>query len=356
VNRFFRFTRAVHGWGGALLALLVLSSSSTGTLLVWKQEYLWLTIPEARAAFDPSPEALAFIVEKIEAQFDPDEILQVQLATRDFALTKVTMFDTRYAYVDSQGYVVAEWFLNDRWEEWLYDLHHRLLLGNLGLSIVGFAAMAMLLLVIAGIITFWPLRSGFRFGFRLSSTARQHLLSTHRTVGIIEALPFCLTLATGIILAFPTQTEDLLLEPVRMTQEYSDALSLNVDNISGGDSGQWLPAMRRALATFPAGEIRSVQVANDASSYRIIGVKQPSEWHPDGLSRVYVEAAGGYMDVRFDATTLPLIERTYNTVYPLHTGKLDNLAYKLLLTLSGLLIAFLSTLGLVAFIKGKLRQ
>ena len=86
-----------------MLALLILLSSITGTLLVWKQEYLWLTIPEARADFNSTPEALSRIVARIESQIDPDEILQIQFATSSFALTKVTMLDTRYAYVDSAG-------------------------------------------------------------------------------------------------------------------------------------------------------------------------------------------------------------------------------------------------------------
>jgi hypothetical protein len=42
-------------------------------------------------------------------------------------------------------------------------------------------------------------------------------------------LPFGLTLATGVVLAFPTQIEEFFLEPVRTSQEYSDALSLGVD-------------------------------------------------------------------------------------------------------------------------------
>jgi uncharacterized iron-regulated membrane protein len=238
----------------------------------------------------------------------------------------------------------------------LYDLHHRLLLGNTGLAIMGFVGMTMLVLLLAGVVTFWPMRRGFRQGFWLRSSARPHLLAAHRNIGIVEALPFGLTLLTGIVLAFPAQVEQRFLEALRMTPEYSDALSLGMDDISGGDSGDWLPAMRRALATFPAGEVRSVQVANVFSGYRIIGVRQPQEWHPDGMSRVYVDAPGGWMDVRYDATALPAVERAYNAMYPLHTGKLENLAYKLLLTLSGSLVALLSVIGLTSFLKGKARR
>jgi len=334
----------------------VLLSSLTGALLVWKQTYLKLVIPEARVAFEPQPESLARIVEAIEAQFDVDEIGLIQLATRDFPLTKVTLTETRYAYVDIEGNVVAEWFMNERWEEWLYDLHHRLLLGNRGLTIVGFIALAMTLLVLAGLIAFWPKRGGLRLGFRPKGTGRAHLLVTHRNIGVFEALPFLLTLMTGVVLAFPFQAEEWLLDPVRQTQEYSDSLIENLDDVSGGDSGDWLPAMTRALGTFPAGEVRSVNVASRASPYRIIGVKQPDEWHPDGMSRVYIEAVSGYMDVRFDATALPAVERVHHAVYPLHTGKLESLPYKLFLTLSGLAVATLATLGLVCFVRARLAR
>jgi uncharacterized iron-regulated membrane protein len=350
----FTLARSLHAWGGALLALLIFISSVTGTFLLWKQEYLKLTIPAARGQFEPTPETLAPLIEKIEAQLDPNEIVLIQLPTRDLALAKVTMLDTRYAYVDTEGNIIDEWFLNERWEEWLYDLHHRLLLGGMGLAIVDFMGLAMVLLLITGAFAFWPMRHGFRNGFRIRGMARRYLLAAHRNIGVVEALPFGLTLVTGVVLAFPMQVEDLFLDPVRASQEYSDALNLGVDQISGGDSGDWLPAMRRALATFPAGEVRSVQVANGFSAYRIIGVKQPAEWHPGGMSRVYVDATGGWMDVRYDATALPLIERTYNAVYPLHTGKLERLTYKILLTISGLLVALLSMLGLTSFLQGKL--
>lgn len=351
---FFTFARLLHAWGGALLALLLFTSSVTGTLLLWKSEYLKLTIPAAGVKFNPTPEALAPLIEKIELQFDPNEIMQIKLPTRDLALAKIVMHDAHYAYVDTQGKVVDEWFLNERWEEWLYDVHHRLLLGNAGLTIIGFVGIGMLLLLVAGVIAFWPMRRGFRHGFRIRSSSRPHLLTAHRNIGIVEALPFALTLMTGIVLAFPTQIEEQFLDPVRTSQEYSDALSRGVDEISGGDSGDWLPAMRRALATFPAGEIRSVQVANEFSNYRIIGVKQPEEWHPDSMSRVYVDTEGGWMDIWYDATALHSIERAYNLVYPLHTGNAESITYKSLLTVSGVLVTLLSAPGLTSFLKGKL--
>ena len=354
-SRFFRFSRTVHAWGGAALALLLLVISLTGSILVWKNEFVTMSLVTTDAAFDATPQALAAIADAVEAQFSSDDILQIQFPTAEFPLAKITLADDQYAYLDGSGTIVAQWVLNERWEEWLYDLHHRLLLGNVGLTIAGFAGMAMILLLVAGVIAFWPSRRGFRHGFWPQSTARSSLQAAHRNIGIVEVLPFLLALVTGTILAFPEQAEQLLLEPFR-GEEYSQDFSENLDTVTGAEAGKWLPAMQRALATFPGSRIRTAQVPNGYSPYRIIGLQQPGSLHPSGQSKVYIESVGGWMDIRIDDQAQHISERLYNFAYPLHTGSFDNLFYKVLLSISGILVAALSALGLVSFLKQFKRQ
>jgi len=132
--------------------------------------------------------------------------------------------------------------------------------------------------------------------------------------------------------------------------------SEHLDGISGPGTGNWLPAMQRALRSMPGSRIRSAQVANAYSPYRVIGLQQEGEWNPQGLSKIYIDATGGQMDVRMDMRIQRIPERMYNTVYPLHTGRLDFLPYKLLLTLSGLLAATLSIFGLTSFARSGFRR
>ena len=40
--------RTVHAWAGAILSLLLLVLGLTGTLLVFEDDWLRLTVPEAR--------------------------------------------------------------------------------------------------------------------------------------------------------------------------------------------------------------------------------------------------------------------------------------------------------------------
>ncbi len=348
-----RIVRAVHGWAGALFTLYLFVISLSGALLLWKQTYLWLAIPEARADFAPTPEALASIAADIEARFGDRNILQIQFPTEALALTKVVMPEANYAYVAANGTIIDEWVLNERWEEWLYDLHHRLLLGDPGLGVTGSAGLVLLCLVILGVIAFWPLRRGFGRGLWPRRSARPFLLKAHRNIGILVALPFLLSLVTGIVLAFPGWVEGRL-EPTRRTQEYSDAMVVGLDDVSGPGTGGWLPALQRAQASFPNGTIRTATVPSDFNAYRVIGIQQDADWHPLGTSQIYIDAPEGYMDVRIDGAALPLVERAFNAAYPLHTGRL-NLPYRLLMTASGLGLVFASLFGLLGFI-GRFRS
>lgn len=351
-----KIIRTLHAWGGITLALLMLLASVTGTLLIWKESYVKMVTPAAQVDFLPTPQALARIGAAIEEKLGDDEILNIQFATHDFPLSRVTLYDTNYAYVDVDGNVVDKWHMNDRPEEWLYDLHHRLLLEDLGLTIMGCAAVALAVLVILGVIAYMPLRRHFVKGPFPRNFRRIALVNSHRNLGILLALPLLLTLVTGFVQAFPFKVEDWLLDGVRGTQEYSDAMVVGLDDITGEGTGDWLPALERTLAVFPGSQIRSAQVPNGFSVERVIGVQQPGDWNPNGLSVAYIDSEQGYMDLRIDTRTLPLRERLYNDAYPLHTGKTGSLLYKIFLTLCGIGIACLSTFGLVSFIKGRLQR
>ena len=351
-----KLIKTLHAWGGLTLALLLLLSSVTGTLLVWKEDYVRLTTPEARVDFTPTPESLALIAEAIEEQFDNNDILNIQFATREFPLNKVTLYDTNYAYVDIRGNIVDEWHMNDRFEEWLYDLHHRLLLEDLGLTITGLAALALMILVVLGVITFIPLRRQFSKGPLPRTLQRAELVTSHRNMGVLVSLPLLLSLVTGVILAFPFQVEELLLEELRRTQEYSDAMVVGIDDITGEGTGDWLPAMQRTEAVFPGAVIRSASAPSGFSIHRIIGVQQPGTWNRTGLSLTYIDEELGYMDLRIDAQNFPMTERAVNSAYPLHTGKTGSLFYKFWLTLVGLSVALLSFMGMFSFIRRKLQS
>lgn len=351
MNKFAIASRFVHAWGGFILSLMLVLISATGTLLVWKKEYLWLTIPEARSSEVFTNEMAAEVVRSAEEKFGENDILLVQFGSENLSLHKVFLSGSRYAYLDNRGQLVDLWLLNERAEEWLYDLHHRLLLGNVGLLISGFAAIGMLALLPFGLIAWWPKRRGFSWRVIKAGWTRPLLMATHRNLGVLAILPITILLITAVVLSFPEQSQKVLVEPASFSESYSALFEETSDQLSGTDQAEYEVAFARALGGFDDAELSSLRVPNDASSYVLIGIEQSGDWNLLGLSRVYIDQPSGYMDMRLDAKKLPNLEKLYHLAYPLHTGKADRLWYRLVLTAVGLSMLALSMLGFLSFIK-----
>jgi uncharacterized iron-regulated membrane protein len=346
-----RIARALHGWAGAVLSLLVVVIASTGSLLVWKDDFLRLTIPPARADFEPTPAALARIAEAADAAFGENQIAIVYFATEDLALSRVTLVDQSMAYLDVDGNVIDAWEVGGRPEDWLFDLHHRLLMETTGLYIAGFAGLAVAVLVIAGLIAFWPMRRGLKLGPIPKGTSRLALLAGHRNLGLFAAPFVVIAVLTGAGLAFPDTTLELFFTRIRHDETYGESFGEQLDGLSGPEIAGWGPSLERAAAAFPGATIRAASWPAVNPPYRVIRLQQPGGWTRLGDSIVYVDGFEGWMDIRIDARTLPLEERLFNTLYPVHTAGLGQVLYKLVVFLTGVALTALGVLGFWAFVQ-----
>jgi len=158
-------------------------------------------------------------------------------------------------------------------------------------------------------------------------------------------------LSTAVLMAFPYEAQEILVNPHRTTQSYSDLYTERVDTLTGRDQGSLQSSLRRAQSWMGGAKIRSLQLPYGFSGYNLVGLQQEGDWHPGGLSLVYIEPEGGVMDMSLDASKLPISEKLYNLSYPLHTGKVENLAYRIFLTLVGSSMSILAMLGLISFVK-----
>ena len=300
---------------------------------------------------DLSPEVASQIVSSAEEYFGGENILLIQFSAENTSLTKLFLSGGRYAYLDRSGDLVDQWQLNGRPEELLYDLHHRLLLGDTGLLLSGIAAIVLLALFIPGAIVWWPARRSFSWRLLVGGLMRPQLLATHRNLGIVSLAPIALLLVTAVILSFPDQAQAIFVDPHSSKDSYSDLYVQNLDQLSGEQYGSIEKSLERALLSMQGGRIRSLQLPYGYSGYNLIGMQQKGDWHSGGLSRIYIDPQTGLMDMRLDAHSLPRSEKLYNLSYPLHTGKVDSLVYRIALTVFGASLFSLSLIGSVSFIK-----
>ena len=342
----------LHRWLGFALCFTILSISLSGVLLVFKKEYLWLSMPDARQELKLSLPDIAQTIETITAQYDENEIALIQTHSEDLALYKVYSGESDRAWYNQQGEQIDQWQNNGRLEDWLLDLHHRFLLGNdIGLNIAGFSGLFLVLVALLGFITWWPRRRTLKLGVIPKQIKKGTLRVSHGNLGAINFLAILLIAISGIILTYPNESRDWLLTPFLEDEDYLLSEGPR-DTLIGKEHISWQRVLERALAQYPGASVRWVTPESFFSAYRVVGLQQTDGWNFSGKTVIYVDVLEGYMDVNIDAIKRPKIERLYDFLYPLHTAKLG-LWYRLLLCLAGLALFFSTLFGMIAFIKNK---
>lgn len=275
----------------------------------------------------------------------------------DLALHKVYLTDNATAWHTQTGEQIVQWQGTDRLEDWLLDLHHRFLLGNtVGLNIAGFSGLLLIPLMLIGLFIWWPRKHTLKMGLlptkqQLKQLHRGALIRSHGNLGAVFILPLFIIVITGIILIYPFESKDLLVDNF-INDDIYDEFTDQLDDVYGSNEASWLRVIERSLDMHPQARIRWVSFPDYFSPYKILGLQQAKGWNTNGQTKIYIEAKAGYMDVNTDALARPIIERTYNFSYPLHTAKLG-LWHRLLTTLIGLSLSIMAFFGLISYFKKK---
>lgn len=87
---------------------------------------------------------------------------------------------------------------------WLYELHMHLLAGETGRQIVGWSGVATLVLLLSGIIAWWP-RGSWRkeLVFKRGAAPIRRLRDLHKHFGLWSSLLLAVLTGTGVLLALP---------------------------------------------------------------------------------------------------------------------------------------------------------
>lgn len=340
--------KRIHHYLGLLLCLIMLSISITGCLLVWKPEYLWLTIAQARETQNHEPGLIADAIDSIEKHHPSGSIKLVQIFSEDLTLHKVFLSDKQYAWHDQRGKLIEQWGSNERIEDWLLDLHHRFLLGNtIGLNIAGFGGLLLIPLILIGLFIWWPRRRLLKTGVVPKSMRHGSLMRSHGNLGSLSIIPILIVSISGVILVYPTEARNILLPTSN-----NDALPTLVDSHTSPITS-WSDRLSTARALYPKSTIRWISPATAKYPNFSVGLQQQQAWNRMGNTTL--SFIDGALTSNQNALGRSAAVRLMDFTFPLHVGKLD-LWYRLLLTLFGLSLGSLSVLGLTSYIRRRIEH
>lgn len=350
--------KKIHRYLGIALSALVLLVSVTGVMLVWKREYLWVTIPQARE-LRAEQSVLAQAAANIESSHPSGQVIFTRFYAEGLSVHKVFLSDRRYAWHDQNGQHIQTWQSNERFEDWLLDLHHRLLLGNtIGLNAVGIGGLLLVFLLILGCVLWWPWRKRYRVNLVPNTGQRRHLLKSHGETGVTILLPVLMIVITGVILIYPSESRFLLRDglsdpkpPKTLSLQWSELVGAsNHERLVLEPPIDWPSVFSLAEQQFPNGTLHWLSHPRDDSPAFTIGVQDQGSASVMGNSSIRFNAQSDVViKNHFDQS---LSQQAFDYTYPLHTGKFPTW-YRLILSATGLLTAWLSFLGVISFFKRK---
>lgn len=340
-----RLLDSLHRWTGGIVGLLLAVLGLTGLFLVHRDSLTFA--PHAGDVRVTDMESLAATTQHLMTTGPMPQ--SITYASDDFGLLRLAYKGGKGAYADQAGALVMQW--DSQWQRpelWLFDLHHHLFMGEVGDTVIGLAALCGLFFVVTGVLLWWRTRKTFAFRLWPARMSRSSIVRHHRDLGIVVAPLLLLSLMTGAILIFRPMTA-ILFGPGAPAQ-IDRSLAAPPPRVAElGKHLDWAAMIRTAHARFPDAQLRSLSPPRKDNGLITIRMKRPPEWLPNGRTTLWFAAdTGALVDAR-DAAQLPGTVRGYNMLYPLHAAKVGGLAYRLVMSLSGLAMALLGTLAVWSF-------
>jgi uncharacterized iron-regulated membrane protein len=329
----------LHRWIGAIGGLLLAVLGLTGTLLVWRDELTF--VAHAGDPVRADPVALARVVGHLSNAARP--IDRITFAGDGLGVHQVLFRDGGGAYLSQAGETVARWSAAwQRPELWLFDLHHRLLIGDTGETITGVAGLVGLFFVVTGVLLWWRTRRRFRLRLWPATMKSGAIVHQHRDLGVVAAPLLLVSLVTGVLMVFPALGGSLIAEarprPPKLEGHRAAPPARDV-----------APLFQAAAAAFPGAEFRRLQWPRKAGAPIVLRLRQRFEWTPNGRTFVYADPATLAILGRVDPAKGGAAGALREKLYPIHAAKTGGLAWKLAMTASGLALTLLGSLAVYAF-------
>lgn len=336
----------LHRWTGGLIGLVLALLGLTGTILLFKED--WIALPHSDDAQRTDLASVTDATTRIMAM--PEKPQGIIYARESFGLHQVRFGEEAGFYTNQAGDLIARWdSIWDRPEHWLFDLHHHLFAGDAGEWVTGIAGLCAIFFIVSGLILWWRTRRTFHLRLWPRRMSRPAIIMHHRDLGVIVAPLLLLSVVTGTMMLF-RPVAMLVVAPFGSVAETKKALE--PPKYKGGPlaaSPDCKEMLRTARMLYPDAEFRILSLPKKTGDPISLRMKQSAEWLPNGRTTLWFDGANGTLLGTRDTLKMPGGARAFNMAYPLHAAKVGGYAYKLLMTLVGLALTLLGSLAVWSF-------
>ncbi|RUO50447.1 PepSY-associated TM helix domain-containing protein [Idiomarina fontislapidosi] len=327
-----------HRWLGLVLSGWVLLMAVTGSMLLFKNQWLMWQYPNLRLETPVSHTTSATIADRYKAGY-------AYLPTHDRPWFELVDGDGNHHYFGLQGEHLLTRAPYSDTVSWFVELHHHLALDKFGKDILGVLSLFALVLIITGLVRWWPKRQwrwknlAIRFYNPFSAKGMQTLWQLHRSTGAIVFIPIALLMFTGSAIMYASTVKDGLTTLLPMTD------SRIQHTVPDRLATHWQERFEIARAVLPNADIRLIYL--DSGRMRL---KWPDEWHPNGRNYIAFDDRGTLTTIT-DVRARPLGEQIAHMVYPLHVAAIGGTAMTLVILAGGIALLLLPVTGVWFYLK-----
>ncbi len=256
----------LHLWLGMASAIAFAIAAGTGAVLAYRAELERWLVP-ATSHVTPGDVGWEVAAERLRAAH-PQATLQTlwfprwnkpyyegYLVSADGSSRNAALDPGRGVPIPLPGSEAAEWL------DAIGTLHTSLVGTTAGYNIMIAATIVSLVVLLSGLVVWWPGRARWRSGLRVRGDRPLRIVNydVHRVTGVLSAPLLALMCATAVIMAWPAQTAALL---ARLAGDRTPALSAWTEVRSGAQPVDWSPddvprhadLLADALARTPAAQ------------------------------------------------------------------------------------------------------
>jgi uncharacterized iron-regulated membrane protein len=363
-------SRLLHLWLGLTLGVLLALLGLTGAALVFYIEIDSSLHPLAQAeqvapAADWDSPVWNDVLATARREFpDPHGEWSFEVNGESGAIP--ARFYPSQGHLDHHSEREMVWFAADGkqvlrsepWGEylmsWLYELHMHLLAGETGTLIVGWGGLATLLILITGLVSWWP-RGSWRkaLAFKSNAVPLRRLRDLHKHAGLWSFPLLLLLIVTGVLLTLPEVKEQVFaavvapLDPVpqtKSTQMAGTQIPL----------GQALAAAHKAL---PDSQLAFIDVPGEGNApfrMRVQVAGDPHRRFPGSF--VFVDQYTGQVLAVHDNSQGNSSTSIAKWIRAIHDGSIAGTGTRVLAILLGLLPTAMLITGLLFWQQRRRRQ
>lgn len=336
----------LHRWVGLTFGCILVLAAITGTLLVVAKPLDAALHPELFNSSGPIRAPLQPVVSRLRTEFGPQAAFNVRIPADGGQSLQVaisgpwagTVYVDAATALDLGRRAADEGFFNT-----LFELHSTLYAGDTGRATLACAALVYCLLLVSGLVLWWPRSWQHAFAVRHRLGSMVALRDLHRAAGAALGWLVLVSVVTGAYMAWRP-----LANWVTYLSEAQVAASPPMKTVSDAMA---VPAtidaaVQRALEHWPGAKASVVHVPARSVSAARIRMRLPDDPHPIGMSTVWLDPLSGSVRQARRWSELEAGSRAFSIIYPLHAGSLFGVATLLLTFIAGLGLAGLGCTGI----------